>query len=64
MFPIIEKYIAGEYKQSASGNPVMISELSAKEILEKFKRVLALVKQGKKHLVFPDVIAIAKALKN
>lgn len=63
MFPITEKYIADEYRQNSTGNPVMISEISAKEILEKFKRILALVKQGHKHFVFPDVLSIAERLK-
>ena len=63
MFPITDKYIVGEYKQNSTGNPVMISEIDAKKILEKFKTVLALVKHGNKHLVFPDVLSIAKTLK-
>ena len=64
MFPIVEKYISGEYIQTSTGNPVMISEIQSREILEKFKRVLALVKQGKTNLVFPNVLEIAKALKD
>ena len=64
MFPIIEKYISGEYCQHSTGNPVMISEIEAKEILQKFKRVLALVKQGNTKLIFPNILQIAKALKS
>ena len=64
MFPIIDKYIDGEYKQISTGNPVMISEFDARIILEKFKRVLALIKHGNKQLAFPDVLNIASQLKN
>ena len=64
MFPITEKYISGEYCQHSTGNPVMISEIEAKEILERFKRVLALVKQGNTKLVFPNILEIARTLKN
>ena len=64
MFPISEKYISGEYCQHSTGNPVMISEIEAKDILERFKRVLALVKQGNTKLVFPNILEIARTLKN
>ena len=41
----------------------MINELAAKELIEKFKKVLALVKNGNNGLVFPDVLAISALLK-
>lgn len=62
MFPVIEKYIEGEYKQYSTGNPVMISDFDSTNILVKFKTVLSLVKQGMTYLVFPDVLSIANAL--
>ena len=58
MFPIIEEYVADEYIQMPNKNPVMISETSSKELLEKFKTVLALVNHGKINIVFPDILKI------
>ena len=63
MFPIVEEYIDDEYIQHPYNTPVMINELAAKELIEKFKKVLALVKNGNNGLVFPDVLAISTLLK-
>ena len=64
MFPIIEEYIADEYIQMPNRNPVMIAETSSKELLEKFKTILALVKHGKSNVVFPNILKIRELLLN
>ena len=64
MFPILERYVSDEYLQMPNKNPVMIAETSSKELMEKFKTVLALVKHGNRNLVFPDVIRICELLLN
>ena len=63
MFPVIDKYISGEYFQKGSNNPVMISEIDSKMIIGRFKRVFALIKNGNKNLAFPDVLRLANLLK-
>ena len=63
MFPIKENYILSEYYQSSSNTPVMISKLESKIIIEKFKKVLALVKNGKKNMVFVDILSMCEELK-
>lgn len=61
MCPVTEKYIKNEYIDSNSSNPVRISGIFEKELLDKAKRVLALQRKGV-DLIFPDVLKIEREL--
>lgn len=63
MFPITQKYIEGEYIQSSNGVPVMVAEPVSHDLIEKVKKVLALVRQGNDKVVFPNILEIEKKLK-
>ena len=62
MFPITEKYIEREY--TIAGNHLMLtSEHTAREIEQKARKVMGLLKRGIKFTpTQPDVIAILKKL--
>ncbi len=62
-FPVTERFIDDIYLQTKTKKPVAISDLESKELLSRFKRVLAMVKQGRRHLIFPDCLKIADILK-
>lgn len=58
--PVTDNYIKNEYI-SATG-PVRLSKNKEQELQQKAKKVLALVENGYKNLVFPDIITIKKKL--
>lgn len=60
MCPVTNKYISNEY--ISNNTPVTVDGVFEKELFEKAKKVLALVRRGNKNLVFPDVIKIEKEL--
>ena len=62
MFPITEKYIEREY--TIAGNHLMLtSEHTAREIEQKARKVMGMLKRGIKFTpTQPDVIAILKKL--
>ena len=63
MFPITDEYIEREY--TIAGNHLMLtSEHTAKEVEQKAKKVLGMLKRGVKFTpTQPDVIAILEKLK-
>lgn len=63
MCPVISKYIKNEYIDSHANVPVRVNGVLEKELKEKASKVLALQRKGSK-LIFPDVLAIEKKLKN
>jgi predicted nucleotidyltransferase component of viral defense system len=60
MCPVTDKYIKEPYLDSF-GKTVSVEEALAKKLERQAKKVLALVRQGKK-LVFSDVLKIEAAL--
>ena len=61
MCPVTIEYIKNEYIDSATNIPVRINGALEKELKEKARKILALQRKGFK-LIFPDVLAIEKAL--
>ena len=61
MCPITDKYMKNEYLDSNAGIPVRLDGAFEKALIKKGKLVLALERRGV-HLIFPDVLAIEKAL--
>ena len=63
MFPITEEYIEREY--TIAGNHLMLtSEHTAKEIEQKAKKIMGMLKRGVKFMpTQPDVMAILKKLR-
>ncbi|KNZ42440.1 type III toxin-antitoxin system CptIN family toxin [Acetobacterium bakii] len=61
MSPVIPKYIKNQYIDRETENPVKIDGLLERELQKKVKRVLSLIRQGKK-LVFPDVLEMERIL--
>ena len=61
MCPITDKYIKNEYFDNNAGIPVRLDGAFEKMLIQKGKLVLALERRGV-HLIFPDVLAIEKAL--
>ncbi|KAF5031969.1 hypothetical protein DSECCO2_622170 [anaerobic digester metagenome] len=62
MSPVIPKYIKNQYVERETENPVQIDGILEKELQKKVKRVLSLLRQGKK-LVFPNVLEMERILK-
>lgn len=58
--PVTDDYIKNEYMDLTS--PVRLSQNKEQELQQKAKKVLSLVNNGYKNLVFPDIIAIKKKL--
>lgn len=61
MCPITEAYVNNEYIETTSGSPVRLDSAFEFELTRKAKRVLQVVRSGKK-LIFPDVLAIEQEL--
>lgn len=63
MFPITEEYIEREY--TIAGNHLMLtSEHTAKEIEQKAKKIMGMLKRGVKFMpTQPDVMAILEKLR-
>ena len=60
MFPIIEKYVGDTYVRN--NEPVKISYQLKKEVEAKANKVFSLVREGKRGLVFSDIIGIRKLM--
>lgn len=60
MCPVNEEYVNNEYVDSLNSSVKVSGELEL-ELYKKAKKVLALVRQGRK-LIFPDVLKIEKEL--
>ena len=64
MCPILPKYIKNEYIDSLNNISVRIDGALEKELMQKAKKVLALVRKGYSSLVKPDILKIEKELLN
>lgn len=62
MFPTTEEYFESQYVNSKDGVPVRVDGAFEKEIKKSAQRVIVLVHNGRKGLVFPDVLKIEKKL--
>lgn len=60
MFPVLEEYIESRY--TYHNNPIEITFALQQEIDAKANKILSLVRQGYKNLVFPDILEIEKSL--
>ena len=63
-FPATKEYIQKQYIQKNNGIPVTISELLSKELFLKCKKIIAMVRNGVKNIVFTNVLEIERKLKN
>lgn len=61
MAPVSEKYVDNEYIDRANGKPARVGVVLENILIKKARRVLWLVRHGKK-VVFPDVLRIEEEL--
>jgi len=61
MCPVTVEYINNEYEDS-NAVPVRVDGLLEQQLIQAGKKVLALVRKGHHHLIFPDVLSIEKIL--
>jgi hypothetical protein len=64
LFPTTKEYILKQYIQKHNGVPVTISELLSQELLLKCKKIIAMVRNGAKNIVFTNIIEIEHKLRN
>ena len=62
MCPILPKYIDNEYIDARINIPAKINGALEKDIIQKAKKILALVRHGNAFLIKPDVLKIEKEL--
>lgn len=63
MFPATDRYVLNQYIDSYTNNPVRLDGAFETKLIQSAKKVLALVRQGRK-LIFADVLKIESKLKN
>ena len=63
IFPIIPEFLSCEYIQASNSTPVSVSGPVVSNIKSKAKKVLAMVKHGKRGLVFPNILDIERRLR-
>ena len=62
IFPVTKKYILKKYVIGKEKSPVKIENELADEIIEKSNKILSLVRNGNKNIVFPDILEIERKL--
>lgn len=62
IFPVTQEYIQKQYIQKNNGVPVTISELLSRELFLKCKKIIAMVRNGVKNIVFTNILEIENKL--